>query len=424
MSGRSGVGQTRGAALGPQPLKATIPYQLASKPRTHRRDGKPAAKAKVHQLSSGMRRTMSLDAIIGPYLQGHWPKEPEGQSSHSRKDKSTQTPDSWSDNTQSRRGSSSHKRSASWGSAEHLREIAKLKQQLQQRNKSAVSWGHDKDCQRGYPQRSCSLGTTQTQPIPIPLAPLSTLVPRLRCSVEGLNQELEGMFIRQPPHTQHRLLEVPDGHRAPIPPQSCSSGSQSDPATTPLSSSSTSPSPCSSPNNISTSLPNSEDAALDPHQGVIDGAEICFLPPFPSQNEADLSVPLLISSSPGPNKSCCFQREPPEGCEKVRAWEETSTPCQSKTALISSCPDPNKVNFTPHGGSAFCPVSLLKPLLPSMDLLFRSLAVSPAGSCLSQGTSSCQGTSSGNRSTAAAPDPPSTAAAAVMGESSGEGLAF
>lgn len=419
MSGRSGVGQYRGATLGPQPLKATIPYQLASKPRAHRRDGKSAGKAKPHQLSSGMRRTMSLDAIIGPYLQGHWPKEPESQSSLSRKDKSTQTPDSWSDKPQSRRSSSSHKRSASWGSAEHLREIAKLKQQLQQRAKPAVSGGHDKDRQRGYPQGCCSLGTTQTQPIPIPLAPLSTLVPRLRCSVEGLNQELEGMFICQPPLPQHRLLEVPDGHRAPVPPQSCSSGSQSDSATTPLSSSSSSPSsPSSPPSYISTSPPNSEDAPLDLHHALIDGAEICLLSPFSTQNETDLSLPLLTSSSPGPNKSCCFQREPPEGCEKVRVWEEASTLHQLKPALISSCPDPNKVNFTPYGGSAFCPVSLLKPLLPSMDLLFRSLAISPAGGCSSQGTSSCQATSSGNR--AAPPDPPAT----VVGESSEEGLAF
>lgn len=46
-----------------------------------------------------------------------------------------------------------------------------------------------------------------------------------------------------------------------------------------------------------------------------------LLSPFPSQNEADLS-PLLNASSPGPNKSCCFQRKPPEGCERVRVWEE------------------------------------------------------------------------------------------------------
>ncbi|KAM9837995.1 protein FAM117A-like [Aulostomus maculatus] len=427
MSGRGGAAQTRGAPVGPQPLKATIPYQLASRPRPSRRDGRTAGKAKPQQLSPGMRRTMSLDAIIGPYLQGHWPKEAEGHGSTSRKDKSTQTPDSWSDITQSRSSSSSgsHKRSQSWGSTEHLQEIAKLKQQLQlqqqqqQRSKPAVSGGHDKDCQHGYPQGSCSLGTTQTQPIPIPLAPLSILVPRLRCSVEGLNQELEGMFICQPTHNHHRLLEVPDGHRAPVPLHSSSSESQSDPAfSTPLSSSSTSSSPCSSPTNISSSPPSSEDALLDLQQGLTDGTEVGLLSPFSPHSETDPSLPLLISSSPGPNKSCCFQREPPEGCEKVRAWEESSTPSQPKPALISSCPDPNKkVNFTPHGGSAFCPVSLLKPLLPSMDLLLCSLAMSTSGGCSSQGALSCQATTSGNRVA-----PPTDAAA--VGDGCGDGLSF
>lgn len=97
-----------------------------------------------------------------------------------------------------------------------------------------------------------------------------------------------------------------------------------------------------------------------------------------------------------------------------------SAPRQEKQAIVSSCPDPNKVNFTPHGGSAFCPVSLLKPLLPSMDLLFRSLAVSPAGNYSNQGTSSCQTASSGNR----APSPNPAAAPTVMGDGSGGGLAF
>lgn len=31
----------------------------------------------------------------------------------------------------------------------------------------------------------------------------------------------------------------------------------------------------------------------------------------------------LLSCSPRPNKSVCFQREPPEGCEKVPVCEET-----------------------------------------------------------------------------------------------------
>lgn len=35
------------------------------------------------------------------------------------------------------------------------------------------------------------------------------------------------------------------------------------------------------------------------------------------------------------------------------------------------CPDRNKVNFIPNSGSAFCFVSILKPLLPAPDLSFR-----------------------------------------------------
>lgn len=48
MSGRCGVGQTRGTASGPQPLKATVPYQLASKARSHRRDGKSGMNLSQH----------------------------------------------------------------------------------------------------------------------------------------------------------------------------------------------------------------------------------------------------------------------------------------------------------------------------------------------------------------------------------------
>lgn len=129
---------------------------------------------------------------------------------------------------------------------------------------------------------------------------------------------------------------------------------------------------------------------------------MCLMSSLSAQSEADL--PLLISSSPGLNKSFCFQREPPEGCEKVRVWEETSTEDFPKPAVVASRPDPNKVNFTPHGGSAFCPVSLLKPLLPSMDLLFRSLSVSPVSGVPEQAASN--------------------GSAPAIGEGSGEGLAF
>uniref|UniRef100_A0AAY4ALI0 Uncharacterized protein n=1 Tax=Denticeps clupeoides TaxID=299321 RepID=A0AAY4ALI0_9TELE len=36
------------------------------------------------------------------------------------------------------------------------------------------------------------------------------------------------------------------------------------------------------------------------------------------------------------------------------------------------CPDRNKVNFIPKSGSAFCLVSILKPLLPTQERSFRA----------------------------------------------------
>lgn len=36
------------------------------------------------------------------------------------------------------------------------------------------------------------------------------------------------------------------------------------------------------------------------------------------------------------------------------------------------CPDKNKVNFIPKSGSAFCLVSILKPLLPTQELTLKS----------------------------------------------------
>lgn len=87
-----------------------------------------------------------------------------------------------------------------------------------------------------------------------------------------------------------------------------------------------------------------------------------------------------------------------------------SLACHGNASLQPSCPDPNKVNFTPHGGSAFCPVSLLKPLLPSMDLLFRGLSVSPVTGCSAQSAAPCQtpGHAVGGYLSGTLPDPTTT----------------
>uniref|UniRef100_A0A8C5HL71 Protein FAM117A-like n=1 Tax=Gouania willdenowi TaxID=441366 RepID=A0A8C5HL71_GOUWI len=232
-----------------------------------------------------IRRTLSLDAIVGPYLQGHWPKEAEGTAVICVNDKATQ---------------------------------------VSCRMSGYFGFGH---------VYFLSFSWCYHVMITMPLMPLNRLAPRLRRSVEGLNMELEEVFIR----------DIPDGHRAPVPmflflwaePLDCGSL-------------------------LSSPLSGLPSFALEP----------LLLPP--------------CSSSPRPNKTYSFQREPPEGCERVRLCDEAMSSCPEEPVLQPSCPDPNKVNFTPHGGSAFCPVSLLKPLLPSMDLLFRGLSVSPVTGCSGQ----------------------------------------
>ncbi|XP_035261732.1 protein FAM117A-like [Anguilla anguilla] len=383
MSCRSGMGVIRGGTTGLQPLRATVPFQLHNKTQPGPRDAKTAEKTKLRPPKPSIRRTLSLDTIVGPYLQGQWPKELDSQGIYCMNDKATQTPSSWTEEVQGKRAGGVHKRSASWGSAEHLREIAKLKQQLQQRSKQGSRGGRDRERHPPPLSGSHSPGATQTMPLPIPLTPLSKLTPRLRHSVEGLNQELEGVFVCGTPDEQHRFLEVPDGHKAPVPPQSCSSGgSQSDPSPALLS---TTSSPCSSLSPCALG-----DAATDTDTDAeLIGCGMLCPSPSPPLSSAEPS-PLELSSSPRPNKSYSFQREPPEGCERVRVCEEALSPCLGQASFLSSCPDPNKVNFTTHGGSAFCPVSLLKPLLPSMDILFRSLSVSPVTGCSGQGGAAYQ----------------------------------
>ncbi|XP_028843076.1 protein FAM117A-like isoform X1 [Denticeps clupeoides] len=239
------------------------------------------------------------------------------------------TPSSWSEDSRGRRGAGGHKRSASWGSTDHLREVAKLRHSLQKRFRAAPPTG---GCSR--PHHPPPAGSAPESP-----QALSRLAPRMRRSVEGLNLELQGVF-----QMHNQILDIPDGHRAPVPLQRCSSGSQSDP--------SPSHSPC----------PMGEADAVTP----------CPSPP-PCVVDPALLQP---ACSPRPNKTCAFPREPAEGCEGVGAWQDAASLDPAEPLLLPSSPDPNKVNFTPHGGSAFCPVSLLKPLLPSMDLLFRGLSVS------------------------------------------------
>nr|XP_046186033.1 protein FAM117A-like [Oncorhynchus gorbuscha] len=145
-----------------QPLRATVPFQLHNKAQPRCKDSKTGDRSKSRPPKPTIRRTLSLDTIVGPYLQGRWPKEAESQGVTCVNDKATQTPSSWAEETRGRRSVGGHKRSASWGSAEHLRDVVKLKHQLQKRSRHAPpSGGYERPhtptwrpCARRYTDRA------------------------------------------------------------------------------------------------------------------------------------------------------------------------------------------------------------------------------------------------------------------------------
>ncbi|NXP53704.1 F117A protein, partial [Heliornis fulica] len=315
-----------------------------------------------------VRRTSSLDTIVGSYLSGQWPRDAEGASGSCMNDKATQTPVSWHDAEVGKSISGVHKRSASWGSADHRREIAKLKQQLQRTKLNGRS-GKEKEKSSPLQGDHAVLGSLRDSSSGfLSPCPVLRLSPCLHRSLEGLNQELEEVFVRgQGDEELLRILDVPDGHRAPAPAQR-GSGDASLPLE-PSSCSSLSPSP---------SVP----LRLSPHPLVkLAAEEPCSVAeevqadPKEKGERSPSPVP-GFASSPRPNHSYMFKREPPEGCEKVRAFEEASSPGLDQP-FQPSCPDKNKVHFNPTG-SAFCPVSLVKPLFPNVGFLFRGFPASPS----------------------------------------------
>ncbi|KAK5855507.1 hypothetical protein PBY51_005604 [Eleginops maclovinus] len=183
-------------------------------------------------------------------------------------------------------------------------------------------------------------------------------ISRVPSSMEGINHELEKVFIRDNGDKEElKSLEVPDGRRAPFPPQQRSSVDPQTPSAPGRSSSCSSLSPCPSP----APPPGSHDGSPYSTEELL----------YDRDKDSGSSSPLpKFASSPKPNNSYMFKREPPEGCEKIKAFEESSssrTP-PSASAPLFSCPDKNKVNFIPTG-SAFCPVRLpgLLPLPPAPE---------------------------------------------------------
>ncbi|XP_057288509.1 glucocorticoid-induced transcript 1 protein isoform X3 [Pezoporus wallicus] len=304
-------------------------------------------KSQQIRTSGTIRRTSSLDTITGPYLTGQWPRDPHVHYPSCMKDKSTQ--------------------------------IAKLRQQLQ---RSKQSSRHSKEKERQSPLHGNHIAISQTQAsisrsVPMPLSNISvpkSTVSRVPCNVEGISPELEKVFIKENSGKEEvsKPLDIPDGRRAPLPAHYRSSSTRSIDTQTPSvqerSSSCSSHSPCVSP----FCPPESQDGSPCSTEDIL----------YDRDKDSGSSSPLpKYASSPKPNNSYMFKREPPEGCERVKVFEEMSSR-QPVSAPLFSCPDKNKVNFIPTG-SAFCPVKLLGPLLPASDLTLKNSPNSGQSTALS-----------------------------------------
>ncbi|XP_056619019.1 glucocorticoid-induced transcript 1 protein [Triplophysa dalaica] len=266
---------------------------------------------------SASRQPISLDDLPEKYLMGQWPREPYHPRPSSMSDKATQTPGFWSDDGEM----NIHKRSASWDSADHLMEITKLRQQLQLSLKGSRSVKEKEDVTSTQPTQTQPKHLSASSSNPVFSRPL---ICRMPSNSDCINQELENVFVCENwGRKEEKALEVRDGGRAPVPPLHHSDVNPHD------TEAQVSCSPCgySSP-----SLDIEKDYTRDS--------------PFPQ-----------LACSPKPNHSYTFKREPPEGCEKVKVFEDIVT-CRTQGFPIFSCPDRNKVNFSPSG-SAFCPVKIL-----------------------------------------------------------------
>uniref|UniRef100_A0A9J7Y0Y6 Uncharacterized protein n=1 Tax=Cyprinus carpio carpio TaxID=630221 RepID=A0A9J7Y0Y6_CYPCA len=123
-------------------------------------------------------------------------------------DKSTQTPSFWPED-----GGEAiiHKRSASWGSADHLIEIAKLRQQLQRSLQGSHSIKEKEEEVTPQPKRLSASSSNMVLSRPV--------ICRMPSYSDGVNQELENVFICEDwGREEEKALEVRDGGRAPVPP--------------------------------------------------------------------------------------------------------------------------------------------------------------------------------------------------------------
>ncbi|XP_069999151.1 protein FAM117B isoform X3 [Penaeus vannamei] len=336
--------------------------------------------------SALMRRTASLDTI---YLKGQWPKDVQQPpfSNLLHVDKASQTPEEWatscygglnigwsvceestncsnsssssnnSSNNSSRRPSVSVV-SSPWltsgqqpspTSGEQIDKF--IRHRLQRTNKEGTSGGglryspvhadHSVLAPTPIHPRHHALQHANggSRAISIPQLPKPLLPPRLRSSVEGLNQEIERLVLR-PSHIPADDIDDlwgdigRDGRRAPI--ADYLRFTRSIDTQTPARGSA-----------LSTASSNHTSPSLSPPTSP-QAAQAAAMPP---STPSPTNVPPLATS---PHINKFLAREPPDGCEKVALKLHEDRLGASKGGTWPSVRPPAAFTLRPSQGSAFC----------------------------------------------------------------------
>ncbi|KYN01155.1 PREDICTED: protein FAM117B-like isoform X1 [Cyphomyrmex costatus] len=331
--------------------------------------------------NQSIRRTASLDTI---YLKGQWPRDSYYMHSSLLVDKSTQTEECSNEPRKmhtrhpteqtvtdekleknyfrhrlqrtNKEGTSSRERTAAFGlimpggpppalPGDHSVLLPSIASQTSMHNQFSLS--------------------TKASPMNIPVKPIR---PPMRSSIEGLNQEIEGLVLKntannsdadhpvEDKYARYREQITPEGHRAPLADllRATRSVNTQTPATDLPSSSYSSGPP--SRNSESPLIPGVMDASRPPSDLLQGGSR-------GSTPEQDREG--RLGTSPHINRF--LAREPPDGCEKVNLkFVEDARRPMIDLSKLDYCPKPCVPAFQlkPSLGSAFLP--LQQPASPTM----------------------------------------------------------
>ncbi|XP_029046051.1 protein FAM117B-like isoform X2 [Osmia bicornis bicornis] len=329
--------------------------------------------------NQNIRRTASLDTI---YLKGQWPRDSYYiHSSLLLVDKSTQT-EEWSNEPRKL-----HTRHPTEQTTTDEKLEKYFRHRLQRTNKEGTS-SRERTAAFGLimpggpppafpadhtvlPSIASQTSThnqfglsTKASPMNIPVKPMR---PPMRSSIEGLNQEIEGLVLKSatsgsdPDHpvedkyARYREQITPEGHRAPLADllRATRSVNTQTPATDLPSSSYSSGPP--SRNSESPLIPGLMDASRPPSDLLQGGSR-------GSTPEQDREG--RLGTSPHINRF--LAREPPDGCEKVNLkFVEDARRPMIDLSKLDYCPKPCVAfQLKPSLGSAFLP--LQQPASPTM----------------------------------------------------------